>query len=125
MQKRFTSRDIAAAIIFDLRKIDGSEKYLQHTNGSRLLIDRFARTAEGEATDSCKGVDGDLSAKSLRARLSARMSGSQECVYTFYNAVLAYDEQCETLKPGLIEQESRVALLGHIIIGEDRSVDIS
>ena len=123
MERGFSARDIGSAIIFDLRRIDGAERYLDLTQGGRLLVDRFAsKTGKLHTAGSDDYV---LSAETLRASLSAKVSGGRECVYAFYNAVLAYDEICREQKPAIIEQNGNVMLLANIIIGNDRTVDMS
>ena len=115
----FSAVDIAAAILVDLRNVDGSEKYLQITYGAQKLIDTFSGGAGCKKSDPALGVpDG----QTLRSSLSPRVSGP-ESVHAFYNAVLAYDGRPD--KPQRPRaQTDDVVKMAHLIIGSNRSVDI-
>ena len=115
MQQTFSARDLAAAILVDLRTIGGAQKYLDITDGAQTLIDRFARMASApERTPQC--------GKTLRAALTPRVSGD-ECVYAFYYAVIAQEGR-EVRPKTAGEQRREVETLADIIIGEGRSVDL-
>lgn len=118
MERSFSAYDLAAAILADLRGIDGAEKYFKISYGAEALIDAFAGTAG--CPRSCP-EDNIPDGQNLRAKLGTHISGTAEPVHAFYQAVLAYEDRAD--KPDrLCVQRDDVLRLAHLIFGAGRMV---
>lgn len=114
MRTKFSAHALGAVILSDTPDPSTGDLYLRIGVEEQNLLKAVGSAPYSEETP--------VDSKTIRSRLGAKLDGG-DCVEAFYRAVRAYQSKPD-LSRRVLDRQKHVLDLAHLIIGNERTVDV-